>query len=338
VQENDSARRERVEGAFMARDLTGAVVVITGASGGIGRCAAVRFARSRAHLVLAARDSQALDDVAAACEAEGALALAVRTDVRDEAQVDELARSAIERFGRIDVWVNDAGVIAYGPFERVPSEVFRAVIDTNLMGQIHGSRAALRQFRRQGDGTLINMASVWARVSTPDVSAYVTSKFAVRAFSECLRQELADEPRIHVTTLLPQAVDTPIFDNAANYSGRRPRPIPPLLSPEEVADGILRCARDPKREVTYRYLGRAVESLHSLWPRLYARVVPPAFSAGNYAEHPAPDSPGNVLAALGAHRVDGGWRRDRRRELLRAGLAAARAGFGGLLRGPGQNR
>jgi NAD(P)-dependent dehydrogenase (short-subunit alcohol dehydrogenase family) len=322
----------------MARDLTGAVVVITGASGGIGRCAAVRFARCRSHLVLAARQSQALHDTAAACEAEGASALAIPTDVRDEAQVDELARSAIERFGRIDVWVNNAGVIAYGPFERVPSEVFRAIIDTNLMGQIHGSRAAVHQFRRQGDGTLINMASVWARVSTPDVSAYVTSKFAVRAFSECLRQELVDEPRIHVTTLLPQAVDTPIFGNAANYSGRRPRPIPPLLSPEEVADGILRCARDPKREVTYRYLGRAVESLHSLWPRLYERVVPPAFSAGNYSVHPAPDGPGNVLAALGAHRVEGGWRREHRRELIRAGLAAVRAGLGGLLRGPVQNR
>jgi NAD(P)-dependent dehydrogenase (short-subunit alcohol dehydrogenase family) len=317
----------------MARDLTGAVVVITGASGGIGRCAALRFARSRSQLVLAARQAAALRDTATACEAEGTRALAVPTDVRHEEQVEALAASAVEQFGRIDVWVNNAGVIAYGPFEAVPGEIFRAVIDTNLMGQVHGSRAAVRQFRRQRQGTLINMASVWARVSTPDVSAYVASKFAVRAFSECLRQELADAPHIHVAILLPQAVDTPIFENAANYSGRRPRPIPPLLSPEEVAEGVLRCARDPQREVTYRRLGRAVESLHSNWPRLYERVVPAAFSAGNYAAQPAPDSPGNVLTADGAHRVDGRWRGEHRRELLRAGLAAASAGARGLLRG-----
>lgn len=320
----------------MARDLRDAVVVVTGASSGIGRCAAIGFARCGSRLILAARSADALRDSAAACESEGAQAMGVPTDVRDEAAVQEVARAAVAHFGAIDVWVNSAGVIAYGPFEQVPSEVFRAVIETNLMGQVHGSRAAVQQFRRQGHGTLINTASVWARVTTPDVSAYVTSKFAVRAFSECLRQELADAPAIQVTTLLPEAVDTPIFANAANYSGRRPRPIPPLLTAEEVADGILRCARDPQREVTYGYLGRAVESLHSLWPGLYERVVPPAFSAGNYAAAPALDTSGNVLAACGSHGVDGAWRRDHRRELLRAALAGARAGIHGLLHGPGR--
>jgi NAD(P)-dependent dehydrogenase (short-subunit alcohol dehydrogenase family) len=320
----------------MAHDLRDAVVVITGASSGIGRCTAVGFARCGSRLILAARSDDALRDSAAACESEGGQAIVVRTDVRDETAVQNLARTGVEHFGGIDVWVDCAGVIAYGPFEQVPSEVFRAVIDTNLMGQVHGSRAAMQQFRRQGHGTLINTASVWARVTTPDVSAYVTSKFAVRAFSECLRQELADAPAIQVTTLLPEAVDTPIFANAANYSGRRPRPIPPLLTAEEVADGILRCARDPQREVTYGYLGRAVESLHSLWPGIYERVVPPAFSAGNYAADATPDTSGNVLAARGSHRVDGAWRRDHRRELLRAAVAAARAGIHGLLHGPGR--
>jgi NAD(P)-dependent dehydrogenase (short-subunit alcohol dehydrogenase family) len=320
----------------MARDLRDAVVVITGASSGIGRCAAIGFARCGSRLILAARSADALRDSAATCESEGAQAMVVPTDVRDEAAVQELARAAVAHFGVIHVWVNSAGVIAYGPFEQVPSEVFQAVIDTNLMGQVHGSRAAVQQFRRQGHGTLINTASVWARVTTPDVSAYVTSKFAVRAFSECLRQELVDAPGIQVTTVLPEAVDTPIFRNAANYSGRRPRPIPPLLTAEEVADGILRCARDPQREVTYGRLGRAVESLHSLWPGLYERLVPPAFSAGNYATIPAPDTSGNVLAPRGSHSVDGAWRREHRRELLRAAFAAARASIHGLLHGPGR--
>lgn len=135
--------------------------------------------------------------------------------------------------------------------------------------------------------------------------------------------------------MLPQAVDTPIFENAANFSGRRPRPIPPLLTADEVAQGIIACAQSPKREVTYRYLGRGVELLHSLLPRLYKRTIPPAFSAGNYADEPASVGPGNVLESAGTHRVEGGWRSDRRRELLRAFFTTARAGVRGLLWGLG---
>ena len=144
----------------------------------------------------------------------GAAAIALPTDVRDEAAVQALARASVERFGALDVWVNCAGVIAYGRFEEVPAEIFRAVIETNLFGQVHGARAALEHFRAQGSGVLVNLASVWGRVTTPDVSAYATSKFAVRAFSECLRHELRDVPGIDVATILPQAVDTPIFAHA----------------------------------------------------------------------------------------------------------------------------
>jgi NAD(P)-dependent dehydrogenase (short-subunit alcohol dehydrogenase family) len=314
----------------VGRDLQDAVVVITGASSGIGRCAAIKFARCGSRLVLAGRDEDGLRTTMSACGTGEGRVRTVATDVRHEPEVQRLADSAVERFGRIDVWVNDAGVIAYGPFERIPSDTFRAVIETNLMGQVNGSRAALRQFRRQGGGTLINVASVWGRVTTPDVSSYVTSKFALRAFSECLRQELADEPDIHVVTVLPQAVDTPIFENAANHAGRRARPIPPVLPADEVAEGILRCAREPAREVTYRRAGRALELLHSFAPALYARTVPAAFSAGNYMREAAPESDGNLFVPR-RHAIDGGWRDERRRELLRAFWDSARAALGALL-------
>jgi NAD(P)-dependent dehydrogenase (short-subunit alcohol dehydrogenase family) len=310
------------------RDLSDCVVVITGASSGIGRAAAQAFAREGSRLVLAARASQPLQDAASECERAGAKALAIPTDVRDEAAVRALAERAVARFGRLDVWVNCAGVIAYGRFDDVPSEVFRAVVETNFFGQVHGARACLPRFREQRSGVLINMSSVWGRVTTPDVSAYVASKFAVRAFSESLRHELRDLPGVDVATMLPQAVDTPIFDSAANYSGRAVRPVPPLVDPDEVAHGIVLCARSPKREVTYRRTGRALELLHSVLPSLYERLLPAMFEAGNYGPATRPPSPGSVLVpGTSGHAVHGGWRRQRRQlagALLDAVVAGAR--------------
>jgi NAD(P)-dependent dehydrogenase (short-subunit alcohol dehydrogenase family) len=318
------------------RDLSRSVVVLTGASSGIGRAAALAFAREQASLVLAARGEQPLRRLAGECEALGAETLVVPTDVRDEQRVRRLADGALERFGRFDVWVNNAGVIAYGPFVDVPSDVFRAVIETNLMGQVHGARAALAVFARQRDGVLINMSSVWGRVTTPDVSAYVTSKFAVRALSECLREEVRSTPGVDVVTILPQASDTPIFRRAANFSGRPVRPIPPLVDPEEVAAGIVRCARSPKREVTYRRAGRALELFHSFAPGLYARVLPSGFRAGNYGRGHAPPSAGRTLEPMSdenAYAVLGGWKAQRRGDLLRAFVATltgfAKGLFGG---------
>jgi len=302
-------------------ELANSVVVITGGSSGIGRAAARAFSREGAQVVLAARGEERLRAVAEECGG-----LAVPTDVRDPDAVEALAERAVERFGRLDVWVNSAGVMAYGRFEDVPADVFRAVIETNFLGQVHGARAALPRFRAQRTGVLIGMASVWGRITAPEVSSYVASKYAVRAFSECLRHELRDEPGIAVSTMLPQAVNTPIFEAAGNYTGRPTRPIPPLVRPSDVAEGIVACARSPKAEVTYRRAGRALELIHSLLPSLYSRVLPAVFEAGNYSSGSAQRGPGNVLAPGDVDGpVDGGWQQ-RRRELAGAladGTAAA---------------
>jgi NAD(P)-dependent dehydrogenase (short-subunit alcohol dehydrogenase family) len=141
-----------------------AAVVITGASSGIGRAAALRIARRGGSLALCGRSSEPLLDVARRCEAAGATVHAEVLDVSDEAAVEAFAATTVARFGRIDVWVNSAGVIAYGEFLEIPPDVFRQVIDTNLMGQVHGARAALRHFRARGSGVLITMSSVWGRV------------------------------------------------------------------------------------------------------------------------------------------------------------------------------
>lgn len=316
----------------MPRPLEQAVVVVTGASSGIGRAAALRLSKRARALALCARDEGPLADVAGQCEANGTETLHRALDVADERAVEALAAATEKRFGRIDVWVNNAGVIAYGPFEEIPSEVFRGVIETNLMGQVHGARAALPRFRRQGSGVLINMSSVWGRVSTPQVTPYIVSKNAVRAFSECLAGELVDEEEIEVATMVPQAVDTPIFEHGGNYTGRQVRPIPPVLDVEEVARGIEQCAENPKREVNYGQAGRALEILHATAPPLYRRLAHLAFMRGTWGDVAAAPAPGNVLESRGPHASDGGWRTRRRGTLRRAFLAAAAGSVQGLLK------
>jgi len=222
---------------------------------------------------------------------------------------------------------------ASAEFSEIPAAVFRKVIETNLLGQVNGARAALPCFREQGEGVLINVSSVWGRVSSPQVSPYVASKYAVRAFSECLRGELAREPGIHVTVIAPQAIDTPIFDHGANYSGRRIRPVPPVLSPEEVAEGIEACAEAPKREVNYGQAGRWLEILYALAPGLYRRLAHGAFLGGTLSPTPAAPAAGNVLASSEPHVIEGAWRTRRRPTLRRAFLAAAAAAAAGLIGG-----
>src|SRR3954449_7683805 len=319
--------------------LEGSVVVVTGASSGIGRATCRRFAEAGAHVVLAARSTEDLEEAVAECESIGPDALAVPADVGSERQVQALGRTAEERFGRIDAWVNNAGVIAYGHFEDMPSEVFDAVIRTNLLGQVYGARAALAQFRRQGSGVLINLSSVWGRVTSPYVVPYVVSKHAVRAFSECLREGLAadrDAREIHVCTVLPESVDTPIFQHAANYCGQQAKPVSPIVSPERVARAIVGCARRPRAERSVGLAGHAVAAGTGLIPRpAFERVVGKVFSLSALGEAEQPPTAGNVLQPQPElNRIEGGWRGDGgpRTGRIAAGavaatLAAAAAGL-----------
>jgi NAD(P)-dependent dehydrogenase (short-subunit alcohol dehydrogenase family) len=280
------------------RKLRDAAVVLTGASSGIGRATALAMADEGASLVLAARDADALERVAAECRTKGVPALVVPTDTGDEAAVQNLAARAAAELGRIDVWVNNAGVILYGHFENTPADAYRRVIETNLFGQIHGSRAALPHFRRQGSGVLINMSSVWGRVTSPYVSAYVTSKYAVRAFSECLRQELQDADDIHVVTILPQAVKTPMFSRAGNFTGRRVKQLPVARPADEIAKRIVWCSEDPKREVTDRRFGRLIEIAHAVTPALWERLSPFMFERLAFGKERCPDTAGNLFEPL----------------------------------------
>lgn len=313
----------------MSREPDQQVVVITGASSGIGRGVAHAFAARGADVVLAARSTATLVEVARECQQRGGRGLAVPTDVSDAAAVQALARRAVEEFGRIDVWVNAAAVWSYGRFEDTPGPVFRQVVDTTLFGQVYAARAVLPQFRSQGYGVLVNIASLYGRLGSPYVAPYVTSKWGLLGFSEVLRQELRDAPSIAVCTILPGAVDTPIYRHAANYVGREIRPLPPVTAPERVVAAVVRAVDRPKAEIVVGRAHHLGAWAHRLTPRLYDRLVGPLVNQFALRNIPSPAHDGNVFTADPAsNAVDDGWRKHDHRRVgkvlaVAAGLTAA---------------
>ena len=234
----------------MKADLKGKVVVITGASSGFGKGAALRFADEGARLVLAARRADLLGELARECEARGAHALACPADVSVREDVERLASAVIAACGRIDVWINNAGVGAIGRFERIPLEVHEQVVKTDLLGTLYGSYCAYRQFIAQGEGILINVASELGFGTVPYYGAYAAAKHGVVGLGDSLRQELRqnEAKKIHVCTVMPTAHDTPFFDHAANYTGRQIEPPRPLHDPDAVVETLVRLAMGPENE------------------------------------------------------------------------------------------
>lgn len=244
------------------------VIVITGASSGFGKGTARRLAEEGASLVLAARRGALLDDLARECEARGGRTLAVTTDVSRREDIERLGREAVALFGRIDVWINDAGVGALGRFEEIPLADHVQVIETNLLGTMYGSYVALQQFRRQKQGTLINMASVTGKIPAPYYASYTASKYAIVGLSAAIRQELRLNrvDGVHVCTVMPTTFDTPFFDHVANYTGHEVKPIPPVYDPERVIDVLVRLVHEPEDEVMVGTAAKLSELAHQLAP------------------------------------------------------------------------
>lgn len=295
----------------MARKIRNSVVVITGASSGIGRATAHAFAKEGASLVLGARDEDALQAVVVECEVRGAQAIAVPADVSKERDVKELASRALTTFGRIDVWINNAAVSAFGRIEDMPTADIERVLHTNLFGSVYGARLVLPAFREQGGGVLIFVSSIVGAIGQPYTSAYAASKWAVRGLAASLRMEVRDVPGIHICTVLPATIDTPLFQHAANYTGRALRPMDPVYAPEDAAAVIVDLARHPRREAFVGGAGRMAAVGTALSAALGERMMARRTDRLHFRDSPAPDTQGNLYRPTGPESVHGGWLRRR---------------------------
>jgi short-subunit dehydrogenase len=262
----------RLTGAERAQ-VAGKTYVITGASSGLGRGVALQLAGMKANVVLAARRTDVLEQVAAQAKALGGTALVVSTDVSRVEDMQRLLDAAVARYGRIDVWINNAAVGAIGYFDSVPLEDHARIIDVNLKGVVYGSHLALRQFKHQGAGVLVNIGSIESQVPQALHATYSATKGAVLNLGRALKQELrlAGESTIRVSTVLPWAADTPFLTHAANYTGHAAR-MPLMDAPEEVVDAIVWASVHPRQELAVGWKAKAAHAAYRVAPGLTETV------------------------------------------------------------------
>lgn len=310
-------------------------IVITGASSGVGKAMALGLASTGAKLVLAARRKDALEDLALECETLGCVALAVPTDMRKSEDVEYLAAQAAAFGGSIDVWINNAGVLAAGAVEDIPSSVNEQVIQTNLIGYMHGARTVIPYFKRQEHGILINNISVGGWFPTPYGSAYTASKFGLRGFSAAIKGELKGWADIHVCDLYPAFLDTPGMQHAANYTGKALKPVPPVYAPRRVAKAVIDLIGCPRPSKTVGLAASLLRLSSSLFPGISRAAT--VFVIRRYLKRAdeIEYTSGNVLepVAYGTS-AEGGWQKQiskngrRKAGLLIAATAGIIIGFG----------
>lgn len=281
--------------------MTGAprVVLITGASSGIGRATAVRAASNGDHLVLVARGLASLHEVAVECEAAGsASTLVLATDVSDDDAVRVCVAAALERHSRIDAVVHSAGVVAYGRTEEVPAEIFDAVVRTNLLGSVNVARHVLPGMRERDCGAFVLVGSVIGHIAVPMMSPYVLSKWGVRALARQLQVENRDRGGVHISYVALGGVDTPIYVQAATYTGHVGRPPPPVVTPEAVARVVMRRLEHPRNRTQVGPTNALMRFGFTALPSVFDLLVGALFPVGATdltSEQPA--GAGNVLTS-----------------------------------------
>lgn len=265
------------------------VIVITGASSGIGLVTARMAANRGARVVLNARNEEALRRLTKEINADGGKAIHVAGDVGVLADVQHIANEAIRHFGGFDTWVNNAGVSIYGPVLDQSLRDQRRLFDTNYWGVVHGSVVACNHLRLRG-GALINIGSVLSDVAIPIQGTYCATKHAVKGYTDALRLELEEEGApISVTLIKPSAIDTPYTRHAKNLMSYEPQNPPPVYAPETVAEAILHCAENPERDLYVGGGGKVLAEAGRLAPRLTDKLMEAAMFDVQKSERPRSD-------------------------------------------------
>lgn len=314
------------------------VVVVTGASSGVGRAIVRRFGQCGASVGLVARTREALEHAADEIRSCGGRALVLPADVSDADAVMRAAELTVERFGRIDVWINDAMVSVFSPVAEMRPDEYRRVTEVNYLGTVYGTMAALRHMSARDEGHIIQIGSALAYRSIPLQSAYCASKAAIRGFTDSLRSELLhDHSRIKLSMLQLPAVNTPQFDVVRSRLPHRARPVPPIYQPELIANAVLYILAHPKREMWIANSAARAIVGQRLIPGYLDRYLAKAAYSGQQTEEPRPDRADNVDTPIpgdrGAHgRFDARARRTSTQFWLRRnGVAlAALTGAAGL--------
>ena len=323
----------------MPRRISEQVAVVTGASSGIGRAVARAFGAAGAKVGLVARTREALENAAREVQQAGGEALVLPLDVADAQAVERAAAHAVERWGRIDTWVNDAMVSVFSPVSQMRPEEYRRVTEVNYLGTVHGTLAALKYMRAQRSGTILQIGSALAYRSIPLQSAYCASKAAIRGFTDSLRSELLYEKSpIQICMLQLPAVNTPQFEVVRTRLPRRPKPLPPIYQPEVIARAVLHAAQHPAREIWIG--GSAVRAIigQRVMPGLLDRYLATIGYDAQQTDQPSdPERPDNVFSPIAGDKGARGqfdaearpfslelWAR-LHRGLLAAGVAGAAA-------------
>jgi short-subunit dehydrogenase len=271
---------------MIGNNLIGKTIVITGASSGAGRAAALAFAQHQTNLVLAARNEPALNEVKAECEGLGAQTLVVPTDTSDAKAVIRLANAANDWQGRIDVWINNAGVLAAGNFDTTPMAVHEQVIKTNLLGYMNGAHAVLPIFKAQGAGIIINNISIGGFLPVPYGAGYTAAKFGLRGWSEALKGELTGWPEIYVCDLFPAFLDTPGILHAGNHTGKVLKPAPPVYDPKRLAQAMVNIVQHPRANKYIDSASLVLKLSHVIFPQLTTKIA--GFVMRRYLNQAAP--------------------------------------------------
>ena len=279
------------------------VVVVMGASSGIGRETALRFAERGAKVVVSARSEPGLRSLVEEIRGKGGEATAVLADVAEFEQVKAVADRAVEEYGRLDTWVHLAAVLLVAGFDDTTPEEFERVIDVNLMGQVYGAMAALPHLKREGRGALIHISSMGAKRSVPLQSAYCASKHGIDGFLEALRVELQHEKLpISATQVMPATINTPLFDKARTKLGVKPVAPPPIYEPNIVADAILHAAEYPARDLVVGGAAKAIILSQAVSPRLLDALLQARGVDVHYTREPKPeDAPDNLFEPVEGH-------------------------------------